>query len=239
MLIGGDSGADQMRIRVIFSTVAILMAMPAMAQSNSQSAASDLPTTAGSAAPALLVDSDATLNADVPDVPSTPDLSLPRWQLWFGFKGERYEEFRGGPVGNAISDYDFWTYGMNLTVTRYFNKWLGLDAGITPGWGHTTAGSHLVTQSIDWGVGPRFALRGRHHIEPFVRTSIGSVYFHFDHSGALPASLNSFQYTAGAGSGFKLSRKIWWTLEVDYMGTHFFSNNQKDVELRSQVVFNF
>ena len=179
---------------------------------------------------------DASASAE----PSTPPASeLPRWQFWFGFQGVRYEEFRGGPVGNAISDYDFWTFGPNFTITHFFNEWLGLDGGFTPGFGHTTAGSHLVTQSYDFGVGPRFALRGRHRVEPFVRTSIGMLHFHFDNSGALPETLNSFEFAAGAGTGFKLTKKIWWTLEADYVGTHFFSNNQKDVEMRSQVVFNF
>jgi hypothetical protein len=176
----------------------------------------------------------------VPAVPDTPPASeLPKWQFWFGFQSVRYEEFRGGAVGNAISDYDFWTFGPNFTVTHFFNKWLGLDGGFTPGWGHTTAGSHLVTQSYDFGVGPRFALRGRHRVEPFVRTSIGILHFHFDNSGALPETLNSFEFVAGAGSAFKFTKRIWWTLEADYLGTHFFANNQKDVEMRSQVVFNF
>jgi opacity protein-like surface antigen len=206
------------------------------AGSSSDGSAASIANSAAVTSPGLLAAPDASALAE----PSTPPASeLPRWQFWFGFQGVRYEEFRGGPVGNAISDYDFWTFGPNFTITHFFNKWLGLDGGFTPGFGHTTAGSHLVTQSYDFGVGPRFALRGRHRVEPFVRTSIGMLHFHFDNSGALPETLNSFEFAAGAGTGFKLTKKIWWTLEADYVGTHFFSNNQKDVEMRSQVVFNF
>lgn len=161
---------------------------------------------------------------------STYELS--EWQLAAGYQFERVN-LLGTP---------FNTNGLNVSVVRYFGRWLGAEGQLGLGFGNTgatTAPPNLTAKSLLAGVGPRLALRGHGRIEPWVHVNIGIEHFRFSQTAGVLGTNNALAGVGGGGLDFRLNPRTSFRVEGDWVGSRFFSTNQRSFQVVTGLVVNF
>src|SRR5271157_4803038 len=104
------------------------------------------------------------------------------WQVSFGLQYNR-DNLLGSP---------FNTYGLNVSGTRFFGKWFGVEAQMGTGFlgttGKTTTPPSLSVKSIFFGAGPRVALRTGSRYEPWLHVVAGLEHYRFSQTAGLLGS---------------------------------------------------
>jgi len=161
---------------------------------------------------------------------STYELS--QWQLSAGYQYERIN-LLGTP---------FNTNGLNISAVRYFRRWLGAEGQLGFAFGNTgttTIPPDLAAKAIIVGVGPRLALRGYTRFEPWIHANFGIEHLHFSQTAGVLGSNTAVAGVGGGGVDFRLNPRTSFRAEADWVGSHFFSTNQRSFQVVTGLVLNF
>lgn len=168
-----------------------------------------------------------------PTYRSSSSSDLSQWQLSVGYQYNRIN----------LLGVPFNTDGVNVTVTRFFTSWFGLDgqlgAGFLGNTGDTSNPPNLGVHSLFVGGGPRIAIRGRSRFEPWVHATAGLQDFRFTQTAGILGSNNGFGLTAGGGVDINLNQHLGLREEADIIETDLFSTYQRHFQVVSGLVFNF
>jgi opacity protein-like surface antigen len=152
------------------------------------------------------------------------------WQLGIGYQYQGYRKVLG---------QNFHNNGFNGDVTRFLNDWIGLEGTAVMGFGNTGAPLHLTAKSVFLGGGAHIAVHNSSRLEPWAHALVGWQHFRFTQTSSLLGSNSALGYMLGGGADFKLSGRLYWRVQGDYIGTHFQSANQSNYSFGSGIVFNF
>ena len=140
-----------------------------------------------------------------------------------------YQYFRASAGGTTVN-----LHGFNTSFTRFATEWIGLEGDVAAGFGDAPDGSRV--KLLFYGAGPRIAYRRAEKIEPWGHALFGGTHL-------LPqtsfGSTNGFGYVVGGGVDYKLTPRVSWRVQGDFVGTHFFSQWQKNGQFVTGLVFNF
>jgi opacity protein-like surface antigen len=130
----------------------------------------------------------------------------------------------------------FSTVGFNSSVVRFFGREIGVEGDL--GAGFASPAKNASASSIFLGVGPRIALRGRHHYEPWGHGLVGVQHFSF---GGLnfPANSSSVAWAAGGGVDYRFDSGLGVRIQLDYLGSRFGGVFQRNLQVVTGVVWNF
>jgi hypothetical protein len=167
-----------------------------------------------------------------PKQPSIGAGSYAPWQIAVGFQ---YDDVNllGSP---------FNTYGANISLARYVVRWFGVEAQFGAGFGstqQTTAPPNLAAKSLFFGIGPRLAYRNRTRFEPWAHVLIGIEHFRFSQTAGFLGTNNALAGPAGGGVDIYFAPNIALRTEADFIGSRFFSTNQRSFQVIGGVVINF
>jgi len=157
-----------------------------------------------------------------PQRPTAP-ASYP-WQVSIS-----YEYLRFNFVGSGVN-----LHGFNTSLTRYANNWFGFEGDVGPAFGSDSNNQRV--KFLWYGGGPHLARRHGRKFEPWVHGLFGGAHL-FPLTGR--GSVNAFGYMAGGGLDIKLNPRVYWRLQGDFVGTHFFHQRQNNGQFKTGVVFNF
>jgi hypothetical protein len=157
-----------------------------------------------------------------PQIPTAP-ASYP-WQVSIS-----YEYLRFNFIGSGVN-----LHGLNTSLTRYANNWFGFEGDVGPAFGNDSNNQRV--KFLWYGGGPHLARRHGGKFEPWVHGLFGGAHL-FPLTGR--GSVNAFGYMAGGGLDIKLSPRVYWRLQGDFVGTHFFGQRQNNGQFKTGVVFNF
>ncbi|HEY2646028.1 MAG TPA: hypothetical protein VGI34_03610, partial [Candidatus Acidoferrales bacterium] len=155
------------------------------------------------------------------------------WQVAVGYQYNR-DNLLGSP---------FDTHGLNVTVTRFFGRWIGVDAQLGTGFygntGQTTTPPNLSVKTIFYGAGPRLALRTGSRYEPWIHLVVGMEHYRFSQTAGLLGSNNAFAGNAEAGLDVYMRPHLALRGQAGFVGSRFFSANQRSFEIVGGVVLGF
>jgi len=155
------------------------------------------------------------------------------WQFAAGYQYNR-DNLLGSP---------FDTHGVNFSLTRFFGRWIGVEAqagvGFLGNTGQTTFPPKLDAKSLFAGAGPKLALRNHSRIEPWAHLLVGVEHFRFSQTAGVLGSNNALAGQAGGGVDVYLTPHIAFRGEADAVGSRFFSTNQRSFQLVGGMVYNF
>jgi hypothetical protein len=183
--------------------------------SNTASSAGSMPSTSGSAPPAL------------PGRPSPKfdyDSREDRWQFGLGFPVVRFRS----------SAYSATAVGVHVSLAYFVNNWLAVEGAVTSAFG----GSVLANEKfkyVGYGGGPKVTLGGD-RLEPWVHLLIGGT--HILPQTAL-RSPNGFEIQAGGGADYRLQPGLALRFEGDWINSHVFTQSQNSFQAIVGVVFRF
>jgi hypothetical protein len=162
---------------------------------------------------------------------SSSDFS--QWQVAVGYQYNRIN-LLGSP---------FNTDGLNVTVTRFFGRWFGVDGQLGTGFfGNTGATSNppnLGVNSLFVGGGPRLAYRSRSRIEPWIHVVVGLQDFRFTQTAGVLGSNHALGGVGGGGLDYALGPHLALRGEADVLETRFFSTYQRHFQAIGGFVLNF
>jgi hypothetical protein len=113
---------------------------------------------------------------------------------------------------------------------------VGIGFGNT---GTTTTPANLNAQSLFFGGGPRLAYRNHGRIEPWLHLVVGEEHFRFNQTAGVLGSNTALAGAAGAGVDYLLGTHTAVRAEADFIGSRFFSTNQRHFQVITGLVFNF
>jgi hypothetical protein len=155
------------------------------------------------------------------------------WQIAIGYQYNR-DNLLGSP---------FNTHGVNISLARYFGRWIGVEAQVGVGFlgntGQTTTPPNLGAKSIFVGAGPRLAIRNRSRFEPWGHLVVGMEHFRFSQTSGLLGSNNALAGVAGGGVDVYLNARLALRVEADAMGSRFFSTTQRSFQVVGGLVLGF
>jgi hypothetical protein len=158
---------------------------------------------------------------------------LNQWQLGLGYQYNRIN----------LTGTPFNTNGLNASIVRFFlDRWFGLEAQLGAGFGNagaTTVPANLTVKSLFVGAGPRLAYRGRGRVEPWVHGVLGMEHFRFTQTSGVLGDNTALGGSAGGGADFYLNPHMAFRAEADWIGTRFFSVNQRHFQVVTGIVFSF
>ena len=157
---------------------------------------------------------------------------LTNWQVSVGYQYNRIN----------LTGTPFDTNGVNSSFVRYFGRWIGAEAQLGLGFGNTgvtTAPPNLTAKSLFAGGGPRLALRGHGRVEPWVHAIVGIEHFRFSQTSGVLGNNSALGGVGGGGIDFRLNPRTSLRVEGDWLGTRFFSVNQRSFQVVTGLVFNF
>jgi hypothetical protein len=163
---------------------------------------------------------------------SIPASELAQWQLSAGYQYNQIN-LTGSP---------FHTSGVNVSVVRFLNGWLGVEGQVGMGFGKTgttTTPANLTAKSLYIGGGPRLAYRGRWRFEPWVHGNAGVQYFRFSQTAGVLGTNSALAGLVGGGVDYPLTLNTTIRGGVDFIGTRFFSTQQRHFQATAGVVLNF
>jgi outer membrane protein with beta-barrel domain len=171
--------------------------------------------------------------ASGPRYSSQNDHVLYAWEIAGGYQYNR-DNLLGSP---------FNTHGANVDVTRFFTRWIGVEAQLGVGFlgttGQTTVPPHLGTKSLYIGGGPRLAYRNRSRYEPWVHLTVGMEHFRFDQTAGILGSNTALAGDAGGGLDYYVRPHVSVRGEADFIGSRFFSTNQRSFQIVGGLVLGF
>jgi hypothetical protein len=156
---------------------------------------------------------------------------LSKWELAVGYQFNRINML-GKP---------FDTNGLSISTVLYFGKWLGAEAQASVGYGNTgatTVPPALIAKSL-FGGGPRLAFRGHGRIEPWVHALVGEELFRFSQTVGDLGNNTALAGVGGGGIDLRLTARTSFMLEGDWLGSRFFSADQRHFQVVTGLVFNF
>jgi hypothetical protein len=155
------------------------------------------------------------------------------WQIAIGYQYNR-DNLLGSP---------FNTHGVNVSLARYFGRWVGVEAQVGLGFlgntGQTTTPPSLSAKSVFVGAGPRLAIRNRSRFEPWGHLVVGIEHFRFSQTAGLLGSNNALAGAAGGGVDVYLKSHLALRVEADALGTRFFATNQRSFQIVGGFVLGF
>lgn len=155
------------------------------------------------------------------------------WQLAIGYQYNR----------NNLLGSPFNTHGVNISMARYFGRWIGVEAQLGVGFlgttGQTTTPPNLSAKSLFIGGGPRFAYRNQSRYEPWVHVVVGMEHYRFQQTAGLLGSNSALAGNAGGGLDVFLKSHIAIRAEGDFIGSRFFSTNQRSFQIVGGLVLGF
>jgi hypothetical protein len=155
------------------------------------------------------------------------------WQIAVGYQYNR-DNLLGSP---------FNTHGVNFSVARYFGRWIGVEAQLGVGFlgntGQTTTPPNLGAKSLLVGGGPRLAYRNRSRYEPWAHVVVGLEHYRFNQTAGLLGSNNALAGDAGGGLDVFLKTHLAVRAEADFVGSRFFSANQRSFQIVGGLVLGF
>jgi hypothetical protein len=155
------------------------------------------------------------------------------WQIAIGYQYNR-DNLLGSP---------FNTHGVNVSLTRFFKRWLGVEAQLGSGFlgntGQTSTPPNLDAKSLFVGAGPRFVFRNRTRYEPWAHVLVGLEHYRFSQTGGPLGSNNALAGPAGGGVDIYVIPRAAVRVEADALYSRFFSANQRSFQVVAGVVFNF
>jgi hypothetical protein len=165
----------------------------------------------------------------------THTFSYPDYSAWQVSAGYQYNQINllGSP---------FTTNGLSVSAVRFFGRWFGVEGQIGFGFGNTGTTStppSLNVQSLFFGGGPRLAWRTHARIEPWIHVIGGEQHFRFNQTAGVLGSNTALAAAAGGGVDFFLTTRTAARVEADFIGSRFFSTNQRHFQVVSGLVFNF
>ena len=175
--------------------------------------------------------------------PASPQLGsrneLTDWQISIGYQFNRFNMPSQTVKGANVPAFTVNDNGINVSFTRFFRSWVGLEAESAAGFGSGSAPQIASAESVFVGGGPRFALRGHGRFEPWIHTLIGLEHFRFTQTATAYGSNNSLAYVGGGGVDIHMNPRTAFRAQFDYLGTRLFSMNQSNWQVGAGVVFNF
>lgn len=155
------------------------------------------------------------------------------WQLAIGYQYNRIN----------LVGIPFNTNGANVTITRFFGRWFGLDAQAGAGFfgntGTSTTPPDLGVHSLFVGGGPRLAYRNHSRIEPWIHAVVGLEDFRFTQTSGVLGSNHALGGAGGGGMDYIIGPHLALRAEADVMQTRFFSAYQRHFQGVGGLVFNF
>jgi len=155
------------------------------------------------------------------------------WQLAVGYQYNR-DNLLGSP---------FNTHGVNFSLTRFFGRWLGVEAqagvGFLGNTGQTSVPPNLDVKSVFAGAGPKLALRNHSRFEPWAHVLVGIEHYRFSQTAGVLGSNNALAGPAGGGVDVYFTPHIAFRGEADAVGSRFFSTNQRSFQIIGGLVYNF
>jgi hypothetical protein len=163
---------------------------------------------------------------------SSSSSELSKWQVAFGYQFNR--------INMLGSPFD--TNGLNISTVRYFGRWVGAEAQAGGGYGNTgatTVPANLTSKSLFAGGGPHLAFRGHGRIEPWAHALVGTEIFRFSQTAGLLGSNSAMAGVGGGGVDLRLNASTSLRAEGDWLGSRFFSADQRHFQVVTGLVFNF
>ena len=157
---------------------------------------------------------------------------LSDWQVAVGYQFNRIN----------LSGTPFDTNGFNTSVVRYFGRWFGVEGDLGMGFGNTgatTTPPNLTAKSLFAGGGAHLALRGHGRIEPWAHVIVGEEHFRFTQTAGALGNNTALAGVGGGGIDFRLGPRTSIRVEGDWLGTRFFSADQRNFQAVTGLVFNF
>ncbi len=157
------------------------------------------------------------------------------WQLGAGFQYDHFSAYK----------LNFHELGYHADMTRYLSNYIGLEAALQTGFGHTgtlpTIPRSLDAKSLFIGGGPHISVAVRGRVEPWVHVLVGLEHFRFTQTNSVLGlgSNSSLGLMAGGGADFKIVPHIAVRVQGDYLGTHFQSTFQTNYDIGTGVVLSF
>jgi hypothetical protein len=155
------------------------------------------------------------------------------WQVSIGYQYNRVN-LLGKP---------FNTDGVNVSLARYFRRWLGAEVQVGTGFfgntGGTTTPPDLSAKSLFVGAGPRFAYHNRSRYVPWVHVLVGYEHFRFGQTAGLLGGNSALAGPAGGGIDVYVRPHITFRGEADVFVSRFFSTNQRSFQAVTGLVFDF
>jgi hypothetical protein len=149
-----------------------------------------------------------------------------RWEIGLGFVLVRFRS----PVYYAS------LAGFHSSLAYFMTDWIAIEGSANTGFAPEIY-EHEHVKYLGYGVGPRFSL-GYHarRFEPWVHALVGGVHI-IPQTGL--SGQNAFELTAGGGVDFIFNPRISTRLELDYLWTNMFKQQQNSAQGSIGVVFNF
>jgi len=176
-------------------------------------------------------DSQPAAPAPVPLYPTNRD----PWQVGAGFQYQHFQPY----------NLSFHNLGYNAEISRYFNNWLGIEAAIQTGFGHTET-TPVILRSLDAksffiGGGPHLVLTNRSRIEPWFHGLVGLEHFRFTETNNSLGlgSTSTVGFMLGGGVDFKVKGSVFWRVEANYIGSDFPYTFQNNYSLGTGLIINF
>jgi hypothetical protein len=175
--------------------------------------------------------------------PASPQFAqraeLTDWQISIGYQFNRFNmpsQTAGGDTVPAFSAND---NGLNVSFTRFFKSWGGLEAESAAGFGSGSAPQIGSAASFFVGGGPRIARRGHGRYEPWGHFLVGLEHFRFTQTATAYGSNNSLALAGGGGVDIHMNQRTALRLQADYLETNLFKMSQSNWQVGAGVVFNF
>lgn len=159
---------------------------------------------------------------------ATAGFATTPWQLAVGYQYSRLN-LRG-----AFNP--FITNGLNVSVTRYFGRALGIEVEAGSGFGTVAPGDSAV--SFFLSAGPHISYRRHSRFEPWVHGLAGPEHFNFGRA-LFPAKTTAVAWIAGGGLDYRFESGFALRLQGDYLGSHFGGAYQRNLQVVGTVVWNF
>ncbi len=161
--------------------------------------------------------------AGISDAPSPSEYP---WQVGVSFGYIRFD----------LAGATFHTQGLNSSLTRFVNDWVGLEADVDAGWGTVTfPGASVDTKFLFYGGGPRIAFRHAPRLQPWGHALFGGGHF----SGGPLGRSNAISYKVGGGVDVAIGPRLFWRSQANYLATRFVSTTQNNLQFATGLVFSF
>jgi len=146
------------------------------------------------------------------------------WQFYAGYSYLRFYEFPGTEVN---------TSGFEASLAYYLKDWMAAEGEFDGGFGSQLG---ETAKFVFAGGGLRARWQKRKPIELWAHALAGVTHFLPRVSYGGPSA---FGYEIGAGADFDMRRKFNLRLELDGVGTAFFSTYQLSPKISMGIVYNF